>query len=101
ATGTYLTGTQVIWNITDDLEQKMEKIHWQKYLALFYTDIQTWAEYRRTGHPVLPQGPGLRNDGIMPTRLYYPISVQATNIANYNAILAIQGPDDLQTMMWW
>lgn len=99
--GSYLTGPSVAWNDTEELDDKMEKIHWQKYLALFYTDMQSWIEHRRTGHPVLPKGPGLRNDGIMPTRLSYPISIQATNIANYEEALAIQGPDDLQTLIWW
>jgi hypothetical protein len=99
--GTYLSGPLVAWNEAETLDEKMEKIHWQKYLALFYTDMQAWLEYRRTGHPVLPKGPGLRNDGQMPARLNYPISVQATNVSNYNAAVAVQGPDDLKSMVWW
>lgn len=99
--GTYLSGEAVAWNENDTFEQKMEKIFWQKYLALFMTDMQSWIEYRRTGYPVLPKGPGLMNDGIMPTRLYYPLSVQATNGQNYNKAIEEQGPDDLKTLMWW
>lgn len=99
--GNYLNGTMVAWNESATLEAKMEKIHWQKYLALFYTDMQAWVEYRRTGHPVLPKGAGLRNDGIMPTRLFYPISIQAANATNYNNAVSAQGPDDLKTLMWW
>ncbi|GAB1462249.1 SusD/RagB family nutrient-binding outer membrane lipoprotein [Pedobacter sp.] len=99
--GSYLSGTLIAWNDADAIQDKMEKIHWQKYLALFYTDMQVWIEYRRTGHPVLPKGPGLRNNGMMPNRLYYPVSLQATNVTNYNKALTIQGPDDLDSMSWW
>ncbi|MFD1629865.1 SusD/RagB family nutrient-binding outer membrane lipoprotein [Pseudopedobacter beijingensis] len=99
--GTYLSGNLVKWNDPDSFEQKMEKIHWQKYLTLFFTDMQAWIEYRRTGYPVLPKGPGLRNDGIMPTRLYYPLSIQAANRKNYDLAVSIQGEDDLKTKMWW
>lgn len=99
--GTYLNGASVKWEDAATFEQKMEKIHWQKYLALFYTDVQVWLEYRRTGFPVLPIGPGLRNDGKMPTRLFYPISVQAANKSSYDAALIVQGPDDLQSKVWW
>lgn len=99
--GSYLDGALVIWDDNDTFEQKMEKIFWQKYLAFFMTDMQSWIEYRRTGYPVLPKGPGLLNDGVMPTRLFYPLSVQAANLQNYNEVLASQGPDDLQTLVWW
>lgn len=99
--GTYLSNNMVSWNEAGTLQDKMEKIHWQKYLALFYTDMQAWIEYRRTGYPALPKGPGLRNDGVMPTRLFYPLSIQATNTNNYDAAVAVQGPDDLKTLMWW
>lgn len=101
AASTYLTNPNVAWDNALSLDEKMEKIHYQKYLTLLYTDIQAWAEYRRTGHPVLPKGPGLMNDAIMPTRLYYPSSVQASNPANYKEAVDIQGPDNLKTLTWW
>jgi hypothetical protein len=68
---------------------------------LFLTDLQQWFEYRRTGHPVLPQGPGLRNNGIMPARMTYPVYVQSTNPTNYKAAIASQGPDVISTEVWW
>ena len=101
AVGSYLSGAAVAWDDDDTFEQKMAKIGWQKYLALFMTDMQSWIEYRRTGYPVLPKGPGLMNDGIMPARLFYPLSVQATNVQNYNKVIETQGPDDLKTLIWW
>ncbi|MGN0021467.1 MAG: SusD/RagB family nutrient-binding outer membrane lipoprotein [Sphingobacterium hotanense] len=100
-TGSYLTSPTIAWNENETVEQKMEKIFWQKYLALFMTDMQPWIEYRRTGYPKLTMGQGLLNDGIMPTRLFYPLTVQATNLQNYNDVLSKQGEDNLKTLMWW
>ncbi|MGX5689236.1 SusD/RagB family nutrient-binding outer membrane lipoprotein [Arcticibacter tournemirensis] len=97
----YFGGEHVKWDDSYSLDQKMELIHQQKYYTLFFTDLQSWFEYRRTGHPVLPKGPGLSNNGVMPARLNYPVYVQSANSANYNAAVAIQGPDDINTLVWW
>ncbi|WP_205509809.1 SusD/RagB family nutrient-binding outer membrane lipoprotein [Longitalea arenae] len=90
-----------VWDDNLPQEDKMEKIHLQKYYALFMTDLQQWFEYRRTGHPVLPKGPGLENGGVMPARLVYPVYVQAANPSNYKAAVAAQGPDEISTNVWW
>jgi hypothetical protein len=90
-----------IWDDSYPIEQKMEMIHLQKYYALFMTDLQQWFEYRRTGHPVLPKGPGLENNGVMPARLVYPVYVQAANPVNYRAAVSAQGPDEIFTKVWW
>ncbi len=97
----YLDNPDLAWNDAETLEQKMEKIHVQKYYTLFFTDFQQWFEYRRTGYPELPKGFGLSNDGKMPSRLKYPVSVQSFNFQNYTDAVAIQGPDDLNTKVWW
>lgn len=91
----------VKWDDALTVEDKLEKIHQQKYYALFYTDFQQWYEYRRTGHPILPQGPGLENGGVMPSRLNYPIYLYATNQDNLLAAIASQGEDDINTKIWW
>lgn len=82
-------------------DQKMERIHLQKYYALYLADLQQWFEYRRTGHPILPKGAGLRNNGVMPARMTYPVYVQSTNPTNYKAAIAAQGPDLISTLVWW
>ncbi|TWR30269.1 SusD/RagB family nutrient-binding outer membrane lipoprotein [Mucilaginibacter pallidiroseus] len=97
----YLGFQKVKWDDTYTLDQKMELIHKQKYYALFFTDLEQWFEYRRTGHPVLPTGPGFLNGGKMPARLSYPTYVQTSNTANYNAAVAAQGADDINTKVWW
>jgi len=97
----YLTGEHVVWSDTYSDEEKMELIHIQKYYALFFTDLQSWFEYRRTGHPVLPIASGHLNNGQMPARLNYPVYVQSTNRENYRAAVAEQGADNINTLVWW
>ncbi|WP_207535902.1 SusD/RagB family nutrient-binding outer membrane lipoprotein [Desertivirga arenae] len=82
-------------------KSKMEMIHVQKYYAMFLVDFQQWFEYRRTGHPILPKGTGLANGGKMPSRLYYPQIIQSTNPTSYKNAVAAQGPDDINTLVWW
>jgi hypothetical protein len=97
----YLGFQKVKWDENYTLDQKMELIHLQKYYSLFFTDLESWFEYRRTGHPNLPKGGGLLNNGVMPARLNYPVTVQSTNSANYQAAVASQGPDVISTQVWW
>lgn len=97
----YLATEGVAWMPAADMEQKMELIQLQKYYALFFTDFQQWSEYRRTGHPVLPLGSGVQNNGLMPARFKYPVYVQSVNSANYNEAVARMGGDDLNIKIWW
>jgi hypothetical protein len=79
----------------------MERIHLQKYYALFLVDLQQWFEYRRTGYPTLPRGAGLVNGGVMPARLTYPVYLQSTNPNGYRSAVDRQGPDAITTRVWW
>ncbi|RYF24085.1 MAG: SusD/RagB family nutrient-binding outer membrane lipoprotein [Flavobacteriales bacterium] len=97
----YILNADIDWNPTLSVDGRMEQIHLQKYYALFLVDHQQWFEYRRTGHPVLPKGPGLRNGGVMPARMTYPVYVQSANPTNYKVAIASQGPDEIFTNVWW
>lgn len=97
----HLQKDEVSWEEEAEFESKMDRIHVQKYYTLFFTDFQQWYEYRRTGHPVLPKGTGLRNNGEMPSRFLYPVAVQSLNRANYTAAAAAIGGDDINTKVWW
>lgn len=97
----YLTRSDMEWYDEYTKEQKMELIHKQKYYALFLTDLQQWFEHRRTGYPVLPKGPGLKNGGVMPARMAYPVYVQSTNPTSYKLAVEAQGPDLISTQIWW
>lgn len=97
----YLTDTSAQWYESDNSIQKLNHIMLQKYYTLFFTDFQSWIEYRRTGFPILPRGVGLQNDGVMPARLKYPVNVQRVNRENYSIAVANMGGDDLKTKVWW
>lgn len=104
----YVNKAELTWDPTLPLEDssfgansQMEMIHVQKYYAMFLMDFQQWFEHRRTGHPVLPKGTGLVNGGNMPSRLYYPVITQSANPANYRDAVNAQGPDDINTKVWW
>jgi len=103
---TYISTAGLLWNDALPLDaatgdSKMERIQLQKYFSLFMTDFQQWFEYRRTGHPVLPKGSGLRNGGNMPARLNYPVYVRSANPSNYSKAVARMGADNVNTLVWW
>ena len=87
------------------MAQQMEQIHTQVYLALFmlYDNFESFANIRRTGYPVLvpPNYPGNFTGGKMLLRLKYPVSEATLNKENYDAAVAIQGPDLYTTPVWW
>lgn len=96
----------VEWNNSIPLDaptgdSKMERILLQKYYSLFLTDFQQWFENRRTGHPILPRGDGLKNGGVMPARMYYPIYVRSANPTNYTNVVASMSGDAINTLVWW
>lgn len=102
----YIAAGGLEWNDNLPLDgvgiaSKMANIQLQKYYVLFLTDFQQWFEYRRTGHPVLPKGDGLRNGGRMPVRLNYPVYIQSANAQNYRDAVKNMGADDINTLVWW
>jgi len=104
----YVTEADLLWDNTQPLDDltpgsnsQLEMIHVQKYYAMFLVDFQQWFEFRRTGHPILPKGTGLANGGVMPARINYPAVTQSTNPTSYKNAIAAQGPDNINTMVWW
>ncbi len=97
----HLDKEDVKWNDAGSFDEKMDQILLQKYYTLFFTDFQSWSEFRRTRHPVLPIGPGVQNNGQMPSRFRYPINTQATNPVNYQEAVNAIGGDDINIKVWW
>lgn len=79
----------------------LERIMLQKYYALYFIDYQQWFEYRRTGFPILPKTTAMENNAIMPSRFFYPTSIQINNQQNYLKAVEILGTDDVNTKVWW
>lgn len=91
--------------LSGSMAQQMEQVHTQMYLALFmlYDNFESFANIRRTGYPALvpPNYPGNFTGGKMLVRLRYPVSEATLNKENYEAAIAVQGPDLYTTPVWW
>ena len=97
ATSTYLNQPGVAYNATNALQL----IGTQRWIAMFYNDWQAWHEWKRTGFPVLTPSKVNFNADRIPVRFLYPSSAQVTNLDNYKKAVSAQGPDDINTKMWW
>ncbi|WP_222431535.1 SusD/RagB family nutrient-binding outer membrane lipoprotein [Mucilaginibacter achroorhodeus] len=96
----YLAKPGVVFNAANAVEQ----IVTQKWLANYLGDgWESWSEYRRTGFPRLldPVPTAVSADKHIPRRQQYPQSENDLNKANYNEVIARQGPDALSTHVWW
>lgn len=89
-------------------DQQLEQISVQKWLTLFGNDYEIYANWRRTGYPVLTpvNYPGNVTGGKMFRRFSLPNSENLTNQANYLDALQRQGfaelnQDNLLTRVWW
>lgn len=96
ATPEYLDQSGVTFNDA----QALELIGTQRWIAMFYNDWQAWHEWKRTGFPALTPSKVNFNGDRIPVRMLYPSGVQVTNRSNYEAAIAAQGPDDINTRTW-
>lgn len=81
--------------------QALELIGTQKWIALFFSGMEAWFDWRRTGYPQLVAGPSNQNNDRIPLRFAYPLSEQSQNAASRAAAVARQGADDINTAVWW
>jgi hypothetical protein len=86
-----------LWDPANALEQ----IYTEKWLAMFDQGLQAKFEWNRTGFPVLTPAVAGQNGGKIPVRAYYPSDESARNPTNLAAAVSAQGPDDLNTRVWW
>jgi hypothetical protein len=94
----YITNTWVQY----DASKAMEQILTQKWIANFLNGYESWAEWRRTGYPDLKPGEDALNDSKqIPVRQAYPLFELNLNSTNYDAVVARQGADGLDTPVWW
>lgn len=75
----------------------------QKWLSLFYVDMEAFHEWRRTEYPVLTIGNGTQyNDYELPSRFGYPGYTVSTNNANVTkALERMGGKNDMHTALDW
>ncbi len=99
ASDTYLNQPNVAYTGTQ--QEKLVKIGTQKWIALFYTGLEAWFDWRRTGIPALQPSVDNQNEDRIPVRFIYPIIEQGLNGENRKAAVDRQGPDDINTKMWY
>jgi hypothetical protein len=80
---------------------ELAQINYEYWVASFLNGPEAWANFRRSGYPQLAVNPfpGRTVDFI--TRLTYPPSEILVNSDNVQAAIAAQGPDNLDTRLWW
>lgn len=86
-----------------DETRAAEQINTQYWVASFLNGPEAWANFRRSGFPALTPNPypGKAITGQFIRRLTYPNSEISVNSTNINAAIAKQGPDNLDTRVWW
>ena len=77
-------------------------IAYQKWVALFLQGYEAWSDWRKQGDDQVPlTKPVEATTAGIPNRHAYPLSALSSNEANYEAAVAAQGEDNLDTKVWW
>jgi hypothetical protein len=82
----------------------LQQINTQYWIATFMDEYEAWANWRRSGFPVLTPVNYFGNvtGGTIPRRFTYPTNEAAVNPENYNAaVSALQGGDKMTSRVWW
>jgi hypothetical protein len=86
---------------------ELQQINTQYWIASFLNGPEAFANFRRSGFPVLTPNPyGQPNNPDVPNgtfirRITYPTSELSVNSENVNAAITRQGPDKMSTKIWW
>jgi hypothetical protein len=83
-----------------------EQIGTQLWLALIPNYFEGWTQVRRTGYPVIEErtndnlSRGVTN-GMVPNRFLYSSFELSSNHANVEEAISRQGPNKIDTPVWW
>ena len=83
---------------------ELQQINTQYWIASFLNGPEAFANFRRSGYPLLTPNPYPSADvpaGNFIRRITYPTSEISANTENLNAAITLQGPDKLTTRVWW
>ncbi|RYF92020.1 MAG: SusD/RagB family nutrient-binding outer membrane lipoprotein, partial [Chitinophagaceae bacterium] len=80
-----------------------QQINTQYWIASFLNGNEAWSNFRRSGFPALAANPYVGDipAGTFIRRLTYPVSEISANTTNVNEAIARQGPDRMDTRVWW
>jgi hypothetical protein len=87
-----------------DAARGLEQINTQYWVACLMNGTEAYANWRRTGFPVIPANTYATQDiprGQSIRRLRYPDTEISLNTTHYNEALSRQGADELNIRMWW
>ena len=94
---TYLAQPSVLYGTNN-----IQKIATQRWIALYPDGTQAWAEWRRTGYPVLtPTIYAVNTGGQIPRRYMYGTDEYSLNNASVTAGASGMGGDTQDTHVWW
>lgn len=86
---------------------ELQQINTQYWIASFLNGPEAFANFRRSGFPVLTANPyGQPNNPDVPNgtfirRMTYPTTEISVNTTNVNEAITRQGADKLSTRVWW
>ncbi len=92
---------EYISNNPFDTNIAYEQINTQYWIASFLNGPEVFANYRRSGYPVLTTNPYPGKEVDFIRRLTYPVSEGSVNEANLQVAIDRMGPDVLDTRVWW
>lgn len=80
---------------------ELQQINNQYWISSFLNGQEAWANFRRSGFPALTPNPFPGKEVAWINRLTYPNSEISVNSVNVKASIAVMGPDNLETKVWW
>ncbi|HXB92818.1 MAG TPA: SusD/RagB family nutrient-binding outer membrane lipoprotein, partial [Puia sp.] len=82
----------------------LQQINEQYWVAGFMDENECWANWRRSGYPLLQpvNYPANVTGGTIPRRFTYPQNEASANTANYNAAVGrLTDGDKMTSRVWW
>jgi len=80
---------------------ELNQINTQYWISSFLNGQEAFANFRRSNYPQLAPNPYPGKEVTWINRLTYPNSEISVNSENVKAAIAAQGPDKLDTKVWW
>lgn len=101
----YINMPNVLVTVATPTATALDRINTQYWIASLGIQSEVWANYRRTGYPVLPVNPFggiVIPGGGFARRIPYPFIERSVNPAGYNAAVArIGGTDNIVPRVFW
>lgn len=84
-----------------DQANALNQINTQYWVSSFMNGPEAFANFRRSNFPALTPNPFPGREVLFINRLTYPNSEISVNSERVSVAIAAQGPDDLETRVWW